>query len=294
VAPDRWLLKGALSLDYRFGDRARTTRDIDLATSGGEASATADLLAAQALDLNDFFSFSRQRWADLGRRSFDLLMPPARMLEIATPSYGPSGRQQMPDDRHLEASGLAVQGLQGDPGVGADASIDVATDPLYQRSALDLRGDVLVDRRRPDRSGSGACRPDPEACRFEETGQPVEIAQRPIRADQLHRVLPSVAGDSVVEGLEPGLGVAARPDLHRDRPAWLHDPRHLTERPRRLRKEHQRSLAEHDVERLVVEGQSGGVSLDPIDVRPEMPGDDEHGLVQIETDDSPASSLRRR
>lgn len=36
----------------------------------------------------------------------------------------------MPDDRHLEASGLAVQGLHGDPGVGADASIDVATDPL--------------------------------------------------------------------------------------------------------------------------------------------------------------------
>ena len=27
AAPDRWLLKGALALDYRFGDRARTTRD---------------------------------------------------------------------------------------------------------------------------------------------------------------------------------------------------------------------------------------------------------------------------
>lgn len=65
VAPDRWLLKGALSLDYRFGDRARTTRDIDLATSGGESSATADLLAAQALDLDDFFSFSIERTAAL-------------------------------------------------------------------------------------------------------------------------------------------------------------------------------------------------------------------------------------
>ncbi len=37
VAPDGWVLKGALALDYRFGDRARTTKDIDLAkvlTSG--------------------------------------------------------------------------------------------------------------------------------------------------------------------------------------------------------------------------------------------------------------------
>ena len=50
VAPDHWILKGALALDYRFGDRARTTRDIDLAAAGNEASVTADLLAAQARD----------------------------------------------------------------------------------------------------------------------------------------------------------------------------------------------------------------------------------------------------
>ena len=56
TAPDRWLLKGALALDYRFGSRARTTTDIDLATAGDEASATVDLLAAQAVDLGDFFA----------------------------------------------------------------------------------------------------------------------------------------------------------------------------------------------------------------------------------------------
>jgi predicted nucleotidyltransferase component of viral defense system len=65
VAPDRWLLKGALALDYRFGDRARTTKDIDLVTSDGEASATADLLVAKALDLGDFFRFSIERTAAL-------------------------------------------------------------------------------------------------------------------------------------------------------------------------------------------------------------------------------------
>lgn len=40
VAPDRWVLKGALALDYRFGDRARTTRDIDLAVAGDEGAAS--------------------------------------------------------------------------------------------------------------------------------------------------------------------------------------------------------------------------------------------------------------
>lgn len=41
VAPDRWILKGGLALDCRFGDRARTTRDVDLAVPGDEVSATA-------------------------------------------------------------------------------------------------------------------------------------------------------------------------------------------------------------------------------------------------------------
>lgn len=67
VAPEGWILKGAIALDYRFGDRARTTRDVDLAMRGDEASATADLLAAQALDLGDFFSFAIERTGTLDR-----------------------------------------------------------------------------------------------------------------------------------------------------------------------------------------------------------------------------------
>jgi predicted nucleotidyltransferase component of viral defense system len=67
TAPDRWLLKGALALDYRFGNHSRTTRDIDLATAGDEASATTDLLAAQAVDLGDFFAFAIERTTALDR-----------------------------------------------------------------------------------------------------------------------------------------------------------------------------------------------------------------------------------
>lgn len=67
VAPDRWILKGALALDYRFGDRARTTKDIDLATAGDEASAIADLLMAQSTDLGDLFAFAVERTVALDR-----------------------------------------------------------------------------------------------------------------------------------------------------------------------------------------------------------------------------------
>jgi len=61
VAPGKWVLKGGLALDYRFGDRARTTKDIDLATAGGEAGATTDLLAVQAADVGDYFVFAIER-----------------------------------------------------------------------------------------------------------------------------------------------------------------------------------------------------------------------------------------
>jgi len=56
AAPDRWLLKGGLALDYRLGNRARTTKDMDLGRQDDTAAATADLMAA-ALDLGDYFRY---------------------------------------------------------------------------------------------------------------------------------------------------------------------------------------------------------------------------------------------
>jgi hypothetical protein len=61
VAPDRWLLKGALALDLRLGARSRTTKDMDLARRDNEEAATTDLLAAQAIDLGDSFTFAIER-----------------------------------------------------------------------------------------------------------------------------------------------------------------------------------------------------------------------------------------
>lgn len=61
VASDRWMLKGALALDYRLGPGTRTTKDVDIGRRDDEAAATADLIKAQAADLGDFFVLEIQR-----------------------------------------------------------------------------------------------------------------------------------------------------------------------------------------------------------------------------------------
>jgi len=57
AAPRRWVLKGALALDFRLGARTRTTKDMDLVRTDSEEAATTDLIAVQAVQLDDFFSF---------------------------------------------------------------------------------------------------------------------------------------------------------------------------------------------------------------------------------------------
>ncbi len=59
--PDAWMLKGALALDYRLRDQARTSKDMDLACSRGQDEATEQLVTAAAADLADFFSFHVDR-----------------------------------------------------------------------------------------------------------------------------------------------------------------------------------------------------------------------------------------
>lgn len=65
VAPDRWVLKGGLAMDYRFGTRVRTTKDMDLASIGDEEAAAEDLIAAQGVDLGDYLNFEINRTGQL-------------------------------------------------------------------------------------------------------------------------------------------------------------------------------------------------------------------------------------
>jgi len=61
VASDGWVLKGALALDFRFSGTTRSTRDMDLGRGDGEDAAIDDFAAAQALALDDFFTFAVRR-----------------------------------------------------------------------------------------------------------------------------------------------------------------------------------------------------------------------------------------
>ncbi|MBM3677035.1 MAG: nucleotidyl transferase AbiEii/AbiGii toxin family protein [Actinobacteria bacterium] len=61
VAPNRWVLKGALALDFRFDATTRPTRDMDLGRADDEEAAIEDFAAAQQLALGDFFNFIVRR-----------------------------------------------------------------------------------------------------------------------------------------------------------------------------------------------------------------------------------------
>lgn len=65
VAPDRWILKGAVALHFRVGPQFRSTMDLDLGRHDDEQAATADLLMAQSVDLGDYFRFAIQRTSKL-------------------------------------------------------------------------------------------------------------------------------------------------------------------------------------------------------------------------------------
>jgi hypothetical protein len=65
VAPDRWVLKGALALDFRFKATSRPTKDMDLGRADDEDAAIEDFTAAQEIVLDDFFSFAVRRTDDL-------------------------------------------------------------------------------------------------------------------------------------------------------------------------------------------------------------------------------------
>lgn len=63
VAPTGWCLKGGFALELRLGNRARTTKDIDIDWALDEQDATELLLDAVAHELDDRFAFAALRAA---------------------------------------------------------------------------------------------------------------------------------------------------------------------------------------------------------------------------------------
>lgn len=56
--PECWALKGGLALQWRFPDRARTTKDVDLLLTASANSPHSLLVRAAMLDLGDWFGYS--------------------------------------------------------------------------------------------------------------------------------------------------------------------------------------------------------------------------------------------
>lgn len=65
AAPNRWVVKGAVALHFRLGPEFRTTKDMDLGRQDSEKEATADFVAAQSVDLGDYFHFVVERTGKL-------------------------------------------------------------------------------------------------------------------------------------------------------------------------------------------------------------------------------------
>lgn len=61
VAPGEWVLKGGFALDLRLEDRARSTKDIDLAWRADEGELLDILIDAAVHDVGDFFTFIIER-----------------------------------------------------------------------------------------------------------------------------------------------------------------------------------------------------------------------------------------
>ena len=59
--PDYWALKGGLALQWRFPDRARATKDVDLLLTASANSPHDLLVRAAMLDLGDWFQYSVAR-----------------------------------------------------------------------------------------------------------------------------------------------------------------------------------------------------------------------------------------
>ncbi|MBU4213068.1 MAG: nucleotidyl transferase AbiEii/AbiGii toxin family protein [Actinobacteria bacterium] len=61
AAPGGWVLKGGFALDLRLADRARSTKDVDLAWHAAERALLDALLDAAGRDLGDYFAFDLER-----------------------------------------------------------------------------------------------------------------------------------------------------------------------------------------------------------------------------------------
>jgi len=99
-----------------------------------------------------------------------------------------------------------------------------------------------------------------------------------------------VAGERRVHGAVAILGLEQVPDLDGHGPAGGGHPGHLAQGADPVGEEHQPRLAEHGVERPVLERQVGRVGLVPLDAGAQPPGHGQHALVEVGAGDPAAAA----
>jgi hypothetical protein len=117
ASPDSWALKGGMALEYRFGDRARATRDIDLLFVLPLDMLDEELSRIEEIDLGDFFTLTVKRTFKLD----GLIDGSATRLHI----------QADLDNRKFEEFIVDV---------GFDVPIELWTDTVYQPGFLAFAG----------------------------------------------------------------------------------------------------------------------------------------------------------
>lgn len=65
ASPDAWVIKGGMALDLRFGEHARSTKDLDLAFHEHRRDVAEVMMGAARLDLDDYFDFGARPVSDL-------------------------------------------------------------------------------------------------------------------------------------------------------------------------------------------------------------------------------------
>ncbi len=65
TAKERWVLKGAVALEFRTRGRARTTKDLDLGYNRAEADALATLRTAAQHEIGDGFIFAIEKTSEI-------------------------------------------------------------------------------------------------------------------------------------------------------------------------------------------------------------------------------------
>lgn len=115
AGPGRWVLKGALGLEFRLGERARMTMDADLTGPVDPETAAFDLFAVQETVLEDFFVFRIERAseqvtggavryranAELGGRLFETVL-----IDVALPEFAIGEAELVAGPDLLEFAGI--------------------------------------------------------------------------------------------------------------------------------------------------------------------------------------------